>query len=121
VGELTREAFARGLEPLIEVTTEGERDVALNTGARVVGVNARDLDTLVIDGARAARVLAGIPRDRVAVHLSGVKSPVDVRTIAAGRADAALVGEMLMREEDPTPFLRNLVSNLASEGASGLE
>jgi indole-3-glycerol phosphate synthase len=121
VGELTREAFARGLEPLVEVTTEGERDVALKTGARVVGVNARDLDTLVLDGARAARVLAGIPRDRVAVHLSGVKSPLDVRTIAAGRADAALVGELLMREEDPTPFLRNLVANLAPESASGLE
>lgn len=121
VDELVREAFARGLEPLIEVTTEGERDVALRTGARVLGVNARDLDTLVIDATRTARVLAGIPRDRVAVHLSGVKSPLDLRAIAAGRADAALVGEVLMREEDPTPLLRNLVANLAPEGTSGLE
>jgi indole-3-glycerol phosphate synthase len=84
-------------------------------------VNARDLDTLVIDATRTARVLAGIPRDRVAVHLSGVKSPLDLRAIAAGRADAALVGEVLMREEDPTPLLRNLVANLAPEGTSGLE
>ncbi len=110
VAELTREALARGLEPLIEVTTEGELEVALKTGARIVGVNARDLDTLAIDPTRTSRVLSGIPRDRVAVHLSGVKSSDDVRAIAGGRADAALVGEALMREEDPTPLLRNLVS-----------
>ncbi len=114
VDVLAREALSRGLEPLIEVTTEGERDVALETGARVVGVNARDLDTLAMDATRAARVLAGIPRDRVAVHLSGVKTADDVRAIAAGRADAALVGEVLMREDDPTPLLRNLVTNLVS-------
>lgn len=110
VDALTRQALARGLEPLIEVTTEGERDVALETGARIVGVNARDLDNLAIDTTRAARLLAGIPTDRVAVHLSGVKSPHDIRVIAAGRADAALVGEALMRQDAPTPLLRNLVS-----------
>ena len=110
VAGLAREAVLRGLEPLIEVTTEGERDVALQAGARIIGVNARDLDTLAMDSTRAARVLAGIPPDRVAIHLSGIKSQEDVRAIAAGRADAALVGEVLMRQEDPTPFLRNLVS-----------
>jgi indole-3-glycerol phosphate synthase len=110
VDALAREALARGLEPLIEVTTEVERDVALEMGARIVGVNARDLDTLAIDGTRAARILAGIPADRVAVHLSGVKSSDDIRAIAAGRAAAALIGEVLMREADPTPVLRNLVS-----------
>jgi indole-3-glycerol phosphate synthase len=110
VQELAREAVLRGLEPLIEVTTEGERDVALEAGARVLGVNARDLDTLALDSTRASRVLAGIPADRVAIHLSGIKSPDDVRAIAAGRADAALVGEVLMRQDDPTSFLRNLVS-----------
>jgi indole-3-glycerol phosphate synthase len=110
VAGLAREAVLRGLEPLIEVTTEGERDVALQAGARIIGVNARDLDTLAMDSTRATRVLAGIPPDRVAIHLSGIKSPEDIRAIAAGRADAALVGEVLMRQEDPTPFLRNLVS-----------
>jgi len=107
---LANEARERGLEPLIEVTTEGECEVALESGARIVGVNARDLDTLAIDSTRTARVLRAIPPDRVAIHFSGVRSPEDVRVIAAGRADAALVGEALMREDNPAPFLRNLVS-----------
>jgi indole-3-glycerol phosphate synthase len=93
------------LEPLVEVVTEEELDAALTADARVIGVNARDLDTLVIDVARAARVLAAIPADRIAVHLSGLRKPSDVATIAASRADAALVGESLMREDDPTQLL----------------
>ena len=101
---------ARGLEPLIEVTDEAELAAALAAGARVVGVNARDLDTLVIDKARAARVLAAIPADVVAVHLSGLSTPASVADVAAGRADAALVGEALMRQDAPGELLRAMVT-----------
>jgi indole-3-glycerol phosphate synthase len=74
-----------------------------------VGVNARDLDTLAMDTARAARVLDAVPRDAVAVHLSGLKDAADIARIAGSRADAALVGEALMREDDPRPRLRSMV------------
>jgi indole-3-glycerol phosphate synthase len=100
----------RGLEPFVEVATESELDRALSVGARIIGVNTRDLDTLVMDAARAARVLARIPPDRVAVHLSGVRTKEQVRTVADSRADAALIGEALMRQDDPHPLLASLVA-----------
>lgn len=101
------------LEPLVEVVTEAELEAALSADAHVIGVNARDLDTLVMDPARAARVLASIPRDRIAVHLSGLKTPDDIATVAATRADAALIGESLMREDDPSELLARFVNAAA--------
>ena len=113
LGELVDAARQRELEPLVEVATDEELTAALTTKARVIGVNARDLDTLAMDPRRAARLLAAIPAGKVAVHLSGVRTSDDVRLLAAGRADAALVGEALMREEDPTPLLGRLVAAAA--------
>jgi indole-3-glycerol phosphate synthase len=103
-------ARERQLEPFVEVATEDEVKVAIDGGADLVGVNARDLDALVMDGARAARVLAAIPKGVVRVHLSGLSKPEDVARIAASGADAALVGEALMRADDPEPLLRSLVA-----------
>ncbi len=108
--ELHDAARARDLQPLVEVTNEDELASALACGARVIGVNARDLDTLVMDQERATRVLASIPHDRVRIHLSGIKTEDDVRAISRGSADAALIGEALMREDDPEPLLRKLVA-----------
>lgn len=107
--EIVEAVRTRGLEPFVEVTNEAELERAIDVGARLIGVNARDLDTLAMDRARAARVLDQIPKDVVAVHLSGLKTPEDAREIAASRADAALVGEALMREDDPIPLLRAMV------------
>jgi len=109
LAELAAAARALSLEPLVEIVDERELDTALGAGARVVGVNARDLDTLAMDAARSARVLARVPPEIVAVHLSGLKREDDVRAVAQGRADAALVGEALMREDDPGPLLARLV------------
>ena len=72
-------------------------------------MNARDLDTLVMDAARAARVLEAIPVAAIALYLSGLKTPDDVRRVAATRAHGALVGETLMRQDDPRPLLAELV------------
>jgi indole-3-glycerol phosphate synthase len=103
-------ARAEHLEPIVEVVDERELEAAIASNARVVGVNARDLDTLEMDAARAARVLAAIPRDVAALHLSGLKNAAGVGEIALGRADAALVGEALMRLDDPRPMLRDMVT-----------
>jgi len=102
---LVRAAEARGLVPLVEVTTEEELAKAREAGARMVGVNARDLSTLEMDAARAARVLSQIDAGVVAVHLSGLKRAEDVAEVARSRADAALVGEALMRQDEPAALL----------------
>ncbi|MCC7536213.1 MAG: indole-3-glycerol-phosphate synthase [Deltaproteobacteria bacterium] len=104
----------RGMDALVEVATHEELARALSAGAHVVGVNARDLDTLAMDAARAAAVLAAIPPNVIAVHLSGIADPQAVARVAATRADAALVGEALMRQDDPRPLLRALVGACGS-------
>jgi indole-3-glycerol phosphate synthase len=107
-------ARARGLEPVVEVATEAELAVAQAASARVIGVNARDLNTLRLDSARAQSVLRAIPPPTVAIHLSGLATPDDVSRIAGSRADAALVGEALMRVDDPRPLLRAMVESASS-------
>lgn len=108
--ELIAAARERQLEPFVEVANEEEVRIALDGGADLIGVNARDLDALAMDRTRAARVLAAIPNGVVRVHLSGLSKPEDVARIAASGADAALIGEALMRPDDPEPLLRSLVA-----------
>lgn len=96
---------SRGMTPVVEVFTQDEANLALDSGATFIGVNARDLDTLHMDAERAAQVLAELPPGVTAAHLSGVKTDEDVRRVASGRADAALIGEVLMTKDDPTPTL----------------
>jgi indole-3-glycerol phosphate synthase len=69
---------------------------------------------LVIDRQRAARVMAAIPAGVVRVHLSGLSRPEDVRGIREAGADAALVGEALMRADDPAPLLLSLAAAAVS-------
>lgn len=115
--ELAHAARSAGIEPLVEVVDEAELASAIEARARVIGVNARDLDTLHMDAARAARVLASIPREVVAVHFSGLKNERDVTAVAHDRADAALIGEALMRQDDPRPLLRAFVQAAESPRA----
>lgn len=106
---LVRGARERELLPFVEVVTEGEARLALETGATCIGVNARDLDTLRIDLARADRVLEGLPASVIRVHLSGISGPEQVRKVAERGLDAALMGEALMRQADPEALLRSFV------------
>jgi indole-3-glycerol phosphate synthase len=110
LGRLVEEARALELEPLVEVVSEDEVGSAVDAGATIIGVNARDLDTLVMDPARAARVLDAIPKDRIAVHLSGLKAPSDVAAVRKSSADAALIGEALMRQDDPSRLLGEMLA-----------
>lgn len=115
--ELTRAARERDLVPFVEVATEEEAQRALDCGADLIGVNARDLDSLVMDVARAERVLRSLPSAITRVHLSGLSSPEKVAAVLDAGVDAALIGEVLMREDDPEPLLRSL--SLAASGQSG--
>ena len=79
------EAAALGMGVLLETHGDGDLDRALATDARVIGVNARDLETLEVDPARARAQLARVPADRIAVLESGIGSRADVVAAVRGR------------------------------------
>jgi len=118
------EAFAKragelGLDALVEVHDEAELEVALDAGARLVGVNNRDLRTFHTDLAVTERVAARLRRDARAkdvllVAESGIHTPDDVARLEAAGAGAFLVGESLMREDDLASALRRLRGDDAS-------
>jgi len=97
-----------GLGALVETHSEADLEKALATDAPVIGVNARDLETLEVDAARALALLGRVPEDRIAVLESGIASRADVERAGAAGASAVLVGEALMRAEDPAATLREL-------------
>ncbi len=92
---------ARGLEPVVEAADAQELSRALLTTATVIGINARDLRSFSVDANHASALVNRIPSDRVAVFMSGVRSADDFARVAQTRADAVLIGEGLMRSQDP--------------------
>jgi indole-3-glycerol phosphate synthase len=110
------EARAAGLDALVEVHDEAEVAAAARIGARIVGVNARDLRTFEIDRDAFARLRQLLPEDALAVAESGIRGPDDVRAAARQGADAVLVGESLVLAEDPTARVAELVAAGRSEG-----
>ena len=101
---------ARGLEleVLVEVRDEAELDRALECGASMIGVNNRDLETLVIDATTAERLVPRIPANLIAVAESGVATRADVERYAACGADAVLVGSSISSAADPIQATRAL-------------
>jgi indole-3-glycerol phosphate synthase len=97
-----------GLDALVETHSEEDLAKALATDAPVVGVNARDLETLEVDVDRALAMLSDVPSDRLAVLESGVSTREDVERAIDARAGAVLVGETLMRSPDPAATIRSL-------------
>ncbi len=95
------DAAALGIEVLVEVRTDAELERALAIPGAVIGVNSRDLETLVIDPDVTARLIAAIPSDRVAVAESGISGRGDVERVAAIGADAVLVGSSISAAPDP--------------------
>lgn len=99
-----------GMTPLVEAHDAEEARRAVDAGARVVGINARNLHTLKVDRATFAAVVGALP-DRVAkVAESGVRDAKDVRDYAQEGANAVLVGETLVRSEDPRAAVADLVA-----------
>lgn len=88
------------LDALVEVHDEAELARALGAGARLVGVNQRDLRTFEVDTERALRLAAAIPDDVVAVAESGIGGPEDAGRLAVAGYQAVLVGETLVRAGD---------------------
>ena len=106
-----------GIEILVEVRDERELDLALSFGARLIGVNNRNLETLEIDSETSMRLLPLIPRDVVAIAESGVRSAKDVERLALAGADAVLVGTELSASRDPEAAVRSLTGIERTTGA----
>ncbi|WP_050487008.1 indole-3-glycerol phosphate synthase TrpC [Streptomyces sp. CNS654] len=108
--DLVAQAGEIGLTPLVEVHDADEAERALAAGARVIGVNARDLRTLEVDRMAFARVAPLLPADVVTIAESGVRGPDDVAVYARQGADAVLVGTSLVTGGAPREAVRDLTA-----------
>ncbi|MFD7513129.1 indole-3-glycerol phosphate synthase TrpC [Streptomyces sp. NPDC059853] len=107
---LVERAESIGLTPLVEAHDEEEAERAVAAGAKIVGINARDLKTLEVDRGTFARVAPEIPDHLIKVAESGVRGPHDLIAYANEGADAVLVGESLVTGRDPRTAVADLVA-----------
>jgi indole-3-glycerol phosphate synthase len=98
-----------GMDALVETHTATEVERALEAGATIIGVNNRDLDTLVTDVSLAPRLRRLVPSTCVFVAESGISTPEHMATLAEAGVDAVLIGEALLRTPDPGARLRELL------------
>jgi indole-3-glycerol phosphate synthase len=98
-----------GLDLLVEAHTEDEVQAAVDGGAEIVGINNRNLKTLEVDPDTVLNLLADIPAGTVVVAESGISERADVIRLGEAGVDAILVGEALMREDDPAAAIRSLI------------
>ena len=110
---LVERAESLGLTALVEVHDVAEAERAVDAGARLVGVNARNLHTLQVDPGTFETVLPHLPPEVVTVAESGIRGPHDLLVYAHAGADAVLVGESLVTGADP----RSAVADLVAAGA----
>lgn len=106
--ELMAECRTVGIEALVEAHNEAEAMVAVAAGAQIIGVNNRDLTTFQTDLAVAERIAPMLPKDRTLIGESGVSAPAGAVRMADAGYDAILVGEALVRSDDPADLIRSL-------------
>lgn len=112
LGSLLAAAHDLGLACLVEVHDEDEADRAVDAGARVIGVNNRNLRTLETDIEVSARVVSAIPDSVIAVAESGLRSGADIQRCRRAGYRAFLIGERLMATERPADALRALMADV---------
>ncbi|KAL8995714.1 MAG: hypothetical protein Q9169_004608 [Polycauliona sp. 2 TL-2023] len=110
-----------GMEPLVEVNTLDEMDVAISLGARAVGVNNRDLTNFEVDLDTTSRLMHKVPKETIVCALSGISGPKDVAAYSKNGVGAVLVGEALMRATDTAAFVEDLLGGSMTNGASHAE
>ena len=103
-----------GLDALVEVHTSEELHRALNAGAKIIGVNNRNLQTFQVSLETSARLIAEAPKERIMVSESGLRNAQSLRRLHELGFDGFLIGETLMRASDPEKALRDLI-HAASE------
>jgi indole-3-glycerol phosphate synthase len=118
LAELHETARSLGLDTLVEVHDEAELETALSVGADLVGVNNRDLRDFSVDVQRTFALLKRMPAGVRVVSESGIKSPEQMRELEQAGVAAALIGEALVRAEDPGAALEALLGNLRTPTVS---
>ena len=107
--ELLLLSHAQGMQCLVEVHDENDLDKALLSGARVIGINNRDLTTFDVDLATTGRLRPLVPADSVVVSESGIRNRDDVRTLRGWGVDCILVGEALVAADDVPAKMKELM------------
>lgn len=118
LASLAAMATELGLQTVVEVRTRAELERAIALGASMIGVNSRDLETLIVDDRTVPALLPHVPSGVIAIAESGMHTREDVARAAASGADAVLVGSVLSQAEDPEAALRDLVGVPRSRRAS---
>lgn len=105
-----RIAEGLGLSALVEVHDEQETAMAVRAGARIIGVNNRDLKTFTVDIHNSIRLRKLVPKEILFVSESGIRGPEDIRELAENQVDGVLVGETLMRAGDVGDVLAEMIA-----------
>ena len=109
MSDLLSYARSLGMEALVETHTEDEISRAVGVGAKIIGVNCRDLKTFHTDPSITAGLIRLIPEGVIRIAESGMRSKEDLRLLRAAGADGFLIGEALMREPSPGAMLKELI------------
>ena len=107
--ELLELSHTLSMKCLVEVHNEAKLQVALRSGAMIIGINNRDLKTFTVDLATTERLRPLIPQDRIVVSESGIKNRSDIENLGHIGVDAVLVGELLMSAPDITSKMKELL------------
>lgn len=102
------------MEPLVEVNTPEEMEIAVSLGSRVIGVNNRDLRSFEVDLDTTSRLMSKVPESAIVCALSGISGPGDVEAYRSNGVKAILVGEALMRAENTKVFVSSLLGGDSS-------
>jgi indole-3-glycerol phosphate synthase len=113
LAELLRTAAELELEVLLEIFADEDPAVAVASGAPIIGVNARDLATFEVRLERVEALASALPRDRVRVAESGIHGPDDLDRLRVAGYDGFLIGEHLVRSDDPEAAVRALLGRPA--------
>lgn len=107
--EFVKKTHQLGMEALVELHSEKEIKFALDSGAKLIGINNRDLKTFKIDLATTEKLIPKIPRDKIIVSESGINNKKDLVRVMKAGAKAALIGTCLMRAENIKEKVREFV------------
>lgn len=107
--ELLRACTSLGMDALVEVFDRSDLDRALAAGARLIGINHRDLETFEVDPERTAKLAPAVPQDVTVVTLSGVSTRREIEELEAAGAHSVLVGESLVTATDPAAKVKELL------------
>ena len=110
INEFLDEAKLLGLDCLVEIHNQQELEKVLNTEAKIIGINNRDLKTFKVDIKTTLTLLSELPKDYISVSESGIKSYEDMLLLGKTGVNAVLVGETLMSSKDIGKALKNLFS-----------